>query len=342
MKLPHLLTERTRHGRTVYYVRLGAGPRVRVRGEPGRPGFAAAYEAALQVLATNEPAPSPRVPPGSLAHAVALYRASASVQQLTPPTRRRHLRLLDRIAAEFTDKRPDDIEPATLRQVLGALQPHAARHLHQTLRRFYGWAVDHGVADLNPMAGVKRPRTPRTDGFTPWTVAQVAAFRARWPVGTAARMTLELVLNTLARRGDLVRIGRQHIAGGRIRFAPAKTARSSAVVVDVPVLPSLAACIAAMPASADLALIQTQAGRAVASGAALGNHWADWTEAAGITGMTLHGARKLGAELLAEAGATVPEMMACLGHTSPAQAMLYAAKANRAKLADAAMARIKS
>ena len=46
------------------------------------------------------------------------------------------------------------------------------------------------------------------------------------------------------------------------------------------------------------------------------------------------------AEMAAENGATVPAIMAILGHTSPDMAMLYAANASRGKLADAGFARI--
>lgn len=44
---PYLIREKTRHGKTVYYVRKGVGPRVRIRETPGTPEFATAYEAAL-------------------------------------------------------------------------------------------------------------------------------------------------------------------------------------------------------------------------------------------------------------------------------------------------------
>ncbi len=44
---PHLRLEKTRHGRRVWYVRFGNGPRIRIKGEYGTPEFEAAYRAAL-------------------------------------------------------------------------------------------------------------------------------------------------------------------------------------------------------------------------------------------------------------------------------------------------------
>jgi hypothetical protein len=44
---PHLRREVTRHGTVVWYVRLGEGPRIRIRAVFGTPEFDAEYRAAL-------------------------------------------------------------------------------------------------------------------------------------------------------------------------------------------------------------------------------------------------------------------------------------------------------
>lgn len=45
---PHLHRETTRHGRVVWYVRVGHGPRIRLPVGPGREGFDAACVAAIE------------------------------------------------------------------------------------------------------------------------------------------------------------------------------------------------------------------------------------------------------------------------------------------------------
>jgi hypothetical protein len=45
---PHLHREANRHGRVVWNVRVGKGPRVRIRAAYGTPEFEAAYQAAVQ------------------------------------------------------------------------------------------------------------------------------------------------------------------------------------------------------------------------------------------------------------------------------------------------------
>ena len=44
---PHLQREITRHGKSVWYVRVNHGPRVRIEAEYGTPQFDAEYRAAL-------------------------------------------------------------------------------------------------------------------------------------------------------------------------------------------------------------------------------------------------------------------------------------------------------
>ena len=44
---PHLHRETTRHGRATWYVRIGKGPRIRLRAEFGSPEFKAEYQAAI-------------------------------------------------------------------------------------------------------------------------------------------------------------------------------------------------------------------------------------------------------------------------------------------------------
>jgi hypothetical protein len=45
-RLPYLNHERTRHGKLIWVVRIGKGPRTRLRDDYGSPEFLAAYHAA--------------------------------------------------------------------------------------------------------------------------------------------------------------------------------------------------------------------------------------------------------------------------------------------------------
>jgi hypothetical protein len=79
---PHLHRETTRHGRTIWYVRVDHGPRVRLRSEYGTEQFAAEYQAAIarKVISTRGPVA------GSLAWAIEQYRQSSVWRALSPAT----------------------------------------------------------------------------------------------------------------------------------------------------------------------------------------------------------------------------------------------------------------
>jgi integrase len=73
-----------------------------------------------------------------------------------------------------------------------------------------------------------------------------------WPIGTKGRVWLDVLLYTGLRRGDAVRLGRQHVRDG---VATLRTEKSrNTVTVTIPILPVLAATLAA-GLCADLAFI---------------------------------------------------------------------------------------
>ena len=101
------------------------------------------------------------------------------------------------------------------------------------------------------LAGERRPhRRRRRPGAAEerdsrWTEEQVTAYERRWPIGTRQRVWLDVLLYTGLRRGDAVRLGRQHIRNG---VATIKTEKSGFTVeVTLPILPVLAETLRAGP-----------------------------------------------------------------------------------------------
>src|SRR3954462_8525904 len=81
----HVHRETSRHGRTVWYVRVGKGPRIRLRAEFGSPDFDAEYQAAISSAARlpkNAPATS------TLAWLGACYRETSERMTLSTRTGR--------------------------------------------------------------------------------------------------------------------------------------------------------------------------------------------------------------------------------------------------------------
>src|SRR4051812_46932454 len=89
--LPHLSSEKDRHGNTRLYVRRH-GRRIRLRMAPDAQGFVAAYQAALDRLkapvARHTPTPAAKWPKGSFGELAVAYVASEEFQGLDPISRR--------------------------------------------------------------------------------------------------------------------------------------------------------------------------------------------------------------------------------------------------------------
>jgi integrase len=99
-----------------------------------------------------------------------------------------------------------------------------------------------------------------SEGFPTWTVAEVRQYEERHPIGTKARLALALLLYLGVRRGDVVRIGRQHEKEGWLRFVPAKTRYRRHRMSEKPILPVLADIIARSP-TGNMTYLITAAGK---------------------------------------------------------------------------------
>jgi integrase len=111
--------------------------------------------------------------------------------------------------------------------------PAQARHFLETMRGLFKWAAKASLVRGDPTIGVEDP------------ARQVAAYERHWPIGTRQRVWLDVLLYTGLRRGDAVRLGRQHIRNG---VATIKTEKSGFTLeVTLPILPVLAETLSAGP-----------------------------------------------------------------------------------------------
>ena len=110
---------------------------------------------------------------------------------------------------------------------------------------------------------------------------------AYWPLGTQQRLVMEFALETASRKGEVVRLGPQHIRNGRIRIERTHGSED----VDIPISPELQAACDAMVKS-HLTYIVTVYGKP-RSKYGLGNDFAKWATAAGLPARCrLHGLKK--------------------------------------------------
>jgi integrase len=206
-----------------------------------------------------------------------------------------------------------------------AATPAQSRNFLDAMRGLFTWASQSEMVLVNPTEGVKNPPRPKGAGFAAWNDDDVAAYEAHWPVGSKERVWLHVLLYTGLRRGDAVRIGRQHVRDG---VATIRTEKNG-TEVNITILPPLAETLAAGK-TGDLAFIVGADGRPLTK-ETFGNYFREACNAAGIR-KSAHGVRKLSATRVAEAGATVAELEAMFGWNGGTMASLYTKSANRKRL----------
>jgi integrase len=335
---PHLHRQVTRHGKTVWYVRIGKGPRVRLRAEYGTVEFAAEYQAA--VSGTLRPSKGPAaVAPGTLAWLVARYRETTVWAQLSSATRRQRENIFKHVLKTAGQQPFTRITSATILagRERRAKTPAQARNFLDAMRGLFRWALEAQHVKVDPTAMVKNPPRRKGDGFRPWTEEDVAAYKRRWPIGTRQRVWLDVLLYTGLRRGDAVRLGRPHVRDG---IAQIKTEKGGFTVeVTLPILPALAATLAAGPCG-ELTFIAGEGGRPLTK-ESFGNLFKDACRAAGVPG-SAHGVRKIAATTAANNGATVAQLEAIFGWQGGTMASLYTRAADRRRLAVEAMEKLEN
>jgi integrase len=218
--------------------------------------------------------------------------------------------------------------------LLDTLPPHAALNWLKSFRHFFRWCLDRKLVRNDPTFGIKL-KMPKSDGHHSWAEAEIAAFEAHWPIGSKPRLALALGLYTAQRRGDVVRIGRQHIRDGVLTVRQQKTGATLAIPVHL----DLTAIIAATPVG-HLTLLTTNTGKSYG-----GNDFTDqfraWCDAAGLPAhCVFHGLRKAALTRLADAGCTAHEIAAISDHKTLSEVERYTKGADQARLARAAMERI--
>ena len=213
--------------------------------------------------------------------------------------------------------------------------PAAAERLHEQLIRLFDYAqkklrwIDH-----NPAREADSPVGRRKGGYHIWTKAEIAKFQKRHPLGTKARLAMEIAFWTGLRRGDVAKLGPANIQNGRVSAVAGKTDKD----VDVILAPDLAAAIAATAVGGETFLVTSQ-GKPF-SDAGLGNWFRDRCDEAGLPHCSMHGLRKALTTIAAEEGATQQQLKALGQWSNDAEVATYTAAANQKRLADEAIRKV--
>jgi len=331
---PHLHRQVSRHGKTIWYVRIGKGPRIRIRSGFGTPEFDCEYQAAIAGLPARQTPKDDRTSLGTLAWLVERYRETTAWTDLSLASRRQRENIFEHVL-EAAGRQPfAKITTASImagRDRRAKTTPAQARKFLDTMRGLFRWAVKAKLLKVDPTAGVANPSAPNSEGFTPWSIEDIAAYEARWPIGTRQRVWLDVLVYTGLRRGDAVRFGRQHIRNG---VGTIKTEKTD-TVVTLPILPVLMKTLDAGPCG-DLTFIAGEGGRPLTK-ESFGNLFRKACRDAGLQNRSAHGLRKAAATRAAENGATVAQLNAIFGWKGAKMATFYTEAADRRRLSLDAM-----
>lgn len=352
-RMLYVYETKNRHGNVAIYFWRGKGHRkMRIREKPGTPEFRVAYNAALALDTVsksirNKDRRIALPTPGTWAWLCHLYLSSGEFKQLGHQTCRRRRQLLEwtwdqPIAPAAKELFRDFPLPRLTTKALCVLRdrkadvPESANGLVKAIRQVFAWAMLPHVGHVtsNPARSVPYFESSG-DGWHTWTIEEVEQYRACHPLGTKARLACDLLLYTGVRRSDVVMFGRQMVRDYWLHFTEVKGAKRQPKERKIPVLPELAASIAALP-SDHLTYLVTEQGRPF-TGNGFGNKFREWCDAAGLKHCSAHGLRKAGATIAAENGATTHQLMSIFGWETVKQADRYTKKADRKRLAGSAM-----
>lgn len=305
---------------------------------------------------------APPTPRGSAVLFGDYARAWVAGRDLKPRTRELYRSVLEaRLLPAFGDLAVKAITPDAVRAwhaEQGTKTPTARAHAYSLLRSILGTAVEDGLIPANPCHVRGAGSSRRVRKIRPASLdeleALVAAMPERYKLMTLLAAWCGLRFGELAelRRGDVdLRHGVLRVRRGVVRAEGqviVGTPKSDAGVRDVAIPPHL------LPAVRNHLRHHISGGReGLLFPARNGGHLAPSAlyrvfyparEKAGRPDLRWHDLRHTGAVLAASTGATLAELMARLGHSTPAAALRYqhAAQGRDAEIAKALSALVKS
>jgi integrase len=264
-----------------------------------------------------------------------------SGRPIKPRTREHYQAILD-----------DHLIPAFGSRLLGAITPKDIREWHSTtlvgkptmrshsyglLRTIMASAINEELIDSNPCRIVGAGSAKRAITIVPASVDEIATLAAAMPERLAPMVllaswcamrfgeTIELRRHDIDLSAELIRIRRAAVrVDGKFEIGDPKSEAGSR---DVSIPPHIVTVIEAHLAnhvapSPNALLFPNERGEHLQP-ATLARHWYKARHTAGRDDLRWHDLRHSGAVLAAATGATLAQLMARLGHSTPQAAMRY-------------------
>ena len=323
-----------RHGKPRLRFRRKGHPTYYFKSPFGTEGFRTEYR---QCLDGTTPVGADRIIPGSISDLIARYYRTQDFLNGAPATQMKNRGMLEAFRNEHGE------QPAAARMfehvdhILAKKakdHPAAARNLRKVLRRLFEFAVKVRLRSDNPVEHTARIKATGT-GHRAWTEQEVAAYQKAHPLGTTARLAMELMLWTGNRVSDAVKMTSADIIGDAFHIHQKKTGKA----VVIPIAPDLRVAMDAMPSIDGPALLVTSFGKPF-SDKGFSMRMAKWVAAAGLSGISSHGLRKTISNRMALAGVSNQGIKSITGHSADSEVALYTRGVDQKRLANETMGQL--
>lgn len=328
--LPFTYVIRKPNGRTYWRFRRG-DLKAALPGQPGDPDFHRRYR---EFVAESEQKPV-ETPRDTVAWLIAQYQASAEFNALRPLTRLDYEKVLSTVEQELGEEPFRLITPLmvkTVRDDLAKATPRKAQKVKALVSLLYTWAAENNHVPLgfNPAAPIRKLKG-RATPITPWSEHEIVIALAAAPAWL--KTPLMLALYTGQRREDVIQMEWEDYQGAFIRVRQSKTGEP----LDIACHPTLRQHLDAVRTQFGGKIARTARGRPFTANSlsqALRRFIAD-TKCIPAD-RSMHGLRYAAAARLDEAGCTVVETVAVIGHRTYQMALKYMAQR---RASEAAMVR---
>jgi integrase len=345
-RYPNVTLYNDRHGKLRARYRKTGLPEYQFKNLPDMPGFEAELKIAQAGKIVVDP---PRtVIPRSVSDGLTKYYRSANFLKGGDEDRRRRRGILESFRREYGDDLVANFNFQHIEAILLARKektidergrvvggPVAATNLKKQLKRFFRYMKKVEWILSNPVEDAEHPGSAKVAGFHTWTEAEIARYKARHPVGTKARLALEIILWTWQRRGDARLFGPKHIVRGKINF----TASKNKANLWLPIPSDLSRAIDAMPSVGIQTYLVTEYGKPFTA-EGFGNWFRKRCDEAGLPHCSAHGLRKAAATRAAQSEATQQGLKAVGGWRGDEEVTTYTAAVEQEALAESTMQRV--
>jgi integrase len=333
--LPYLNSFPDRHGRTRYYFRKG-GKRIAALPAPHSSTFSEEYNLLLAEHAPHVIVRHGRATPsseGTLDWVILKYKDGDDWKRLKPATHEIYNRRLDWLRQRYGKVDLATFTERGVRRIRNKLREHpsVADAVVDMIGRLWRFAKEHlDMDDLGPNPSSEVGSLHKTHESHPAWPEELCSAIEQYPNPRVVRAYF-LLRYSGQRRSDVVRMRRTQHDGTAIEVVQEKTGTHCWIPAHVRLREHLSAT-----GLDNEYLLSTVKGTAFRP-TSLTTMICDTCAELGFPGYSPHGLRHLAGAALAEAGATMDEIMSILGHLTEDEARIYVQQARRKVLAKSAM-----